>query len=122
MVWRTAGPARADSQWWRWHHDEWNSGRYATVTRPPGAIRDGRWRRGSLEATFTAPGGTWYSGTVAAYIVRAVFAGGRTKTTTMRPSGPAGATQHVAVPAGARTVVVQAVNTAGLLGTPIRLR
>jgi hypothetical protein len=61
-VWSTPGTAAGNTEWWRWQHDEHNSGRYGTVTRAPGAVRGLSWRPGRATATFTAPGDTWYSG------------------------------------------------------------
>ena len=34
MVWKTDGLASANTEWWRYRHDEWNTGRYGTVTNP----------------------------------------------------------------------------------------
>jgi hypothetical protein len=42
FAWRTKGTAAGNGEWWRWHHDEWSTGRYGTDARPPGVIRDAR--------------------------------------------------------------------------------
>jgi len=33
FVWHTAGLATANVEWWRYRHDEWNTGRYGTDSR-----------------------------------------------------------------------------------------
>jgi hypothetical protein len=32
FVWETPGLAEANTEWWHYRHDEWNSGNYGTVT------------------------------------------------------------------------------------------
>ena len=46
FAWGTKGPESENDQWWRAQHDEWNTGNYEAVTRPPGAIRKARWNSG----------------------------------------------------------------------------
>ncbi|MHB1487753.1 MAG: S8/S53 family peptidase [Acidimicrobiales bacterium] len=121
FAWKTAGLAGHNNQWWRSGHDEYNSDRYGARTRPPGVPRLPAWRPGSSLLTFIAPGGTWYSGEVASYDVTFDLAVGSLYER-VAPSGPAGATQKIIVPPGAKSIRIQAVNAAGLLGTPITLR
>ncbi|HVA61875.1 MAG TPA: hypothetical protein VNG13_15270 [Mycobacteriales bacterium] len=116
MAWATPGAAAGNTQWWTYHHDEWRTGRYGTDSRPPGTLRNVRWTPGSRTATFVAPGDDWYTGTVAGY---RLFIDG--VTSTVAPQGPAGSRQVVALPAGARRVVVQAFDAAGNLGPAIDL-
>jgi hypothetical protein len=116
-VWSTPGTAAGNTEWWRWQHDEHNSGRYGTVTRAPGAVRGLAWRPGRTTATFTAPGDTWYSGAgPASYRVTAWPSG---RSTTVRATSQAGARQAVPVPRGTWRLTVQAVNAAGLKGLPV---
>ncbi|SOD70338.1 hypothetical protein SAMN05892883_0057 [Jatrophihabitans sp. GAS493] len=115
FAWSTAGKASGNDQWWRWQHDERNTGNYGTVTRPPGAVRSLSWSPGATTASFLAPGSTWYAGTPAAYLVTAQPSG---VTTRVSASAAAGSTQRVAVPKGSTAVSIQAVNSAGLLGLP----
>ena len=49
MVWQTPGDAASNTEWWRYHHDEWNTGRYGTDTRPPGTLREPVERRGTRD-------------------------------------------------------------------------
>jgi hypothetical protein len=119
FAWRTEGQAAANTQWWRAQHDEWNTGDYAALTRPPGAIRDARWTQGATSATFTAPGDLWYTGTPASYEVTTEPGGARQD---VPATAPAGSVQSVSVPAGASSVTIQAVGSSGLLGAPAILR
>jgi hypothetical protein len=112
FAWHTPGKATANDQWWTYHHDEHHTGRYGVDTRPPGAVRDLAWQQGQTEAAFTAPGDDWYTGTVTRYLVS--YDGGTPAT--VQPSGPAGTRQSVAVPAGTKTLTVQAIDKAGNLG------
>jgi hypothetical protein len=113
FAWSTPGLASANTQWWHSNHDERNTGAYGVDTRPPGIIRNLAWPSHGASATFTAPGDDWYTGTVAKYVV--TFRPGNS-TVTVVPSGPAGSTQHIAVPPGTTNVTVQAVDDAGNLG------
>ncbi|MHB1710765.1 MAG: hypothetical protein ACYCV7_05100, partial [Acidimicrobiales bacterium] len=122
FAWKTAGIAGKNDQWWRAAHDEYNSSRYGAHTRPPGIPRRAAWRHRSSFLTFIAPGGTWYSGEVASYRVTYGFPAGRSLSVRVPPSGPAGSTQKIPVPPGTTSVRIQAVNAAGLLGTPMTLR
>ena len=113
FVWTTKGPERENTQWWHTQHDEWNTGNYEAVTRPPGAIRTASWRVGSSSAKLTAPGSTWYEGTPASYQLRLE----PEDTTVSAPATvPAGRTQKITIPAGTTRVGIQAVGPTGLLG------
>ena len=111
FVWRTPGLAAGNQQWWRWHHDEWSSGLYGLDTRPPGAVRHVRLVSGGRALSFVAPGGDWYDGRAARYVLTV---NGRERVAP-RPA-VAGALQRVRLPAGARTVTLLAVDQAGNLG------
>jgi hypothetical protein len=115
FAWDTRGAASTNTQWWRAQHDEWNSGDYGAVTRPPGAIRDLRWSPATRTARFLAPGSTWYEGTPSSYRVALQPQG---TTVTMRASAPAGRTQTLRLPAGTSAATIQAVGPTGLLGLP----
>ncbi len=141
FVWKTAGRAAANNQWWRAGHDEYNSDRYGTHSRPPGVPRDVRFtasaaaggsggsggssgggvREGRI--SFVAPGSRWYTGEVAYYKVTFRFgsSGGASSSVTvrLRPSGPSGSKQVLGVPVGTSGVSIQAVNRYGLLGRPV---
>jgi hypothetical protein len=118
FVWGTAGSAAANNQWWRLQHDEWSSGNYGSVTRPPGAIRRARWRPGETTMTFTAPGSTWYTGTPASY--RLTFEP-QDQTLSRPATVAAGGRETIPVPAGTQHLSIQAVGPTGLLGTPALL-
>jgi hypothetical protein len=111
--WSTKGPESGNDQWWHDSHDEWNTGNYEAVTRPPGAIRDAQWRKGASDAKFTAPGSTWYEGTPSSYRVTLEPQG---TTVTAPATVAAGSTQEVQVPSGTKSVSIQAVGPTGLLG------
>jgi hypothetical protein len=118
FAWGTSGPASEDNQWWRGQHDEWNTGNYEAVTRPPGAIRKAHWSAGSSTAKFTAPGSTWYEGTPSSYQLELEPQG----TTVSDPATvPAGSKQKLEIPAGTTRVGIQAVGPSGLLGQMVWL-
>jgi hypothetical protein len=113
FAWSTEGPESENTQWWRAQHDEWNTGNYEAVTRPPGVIRKAHWAPGAKSASFTAPGSTWYEGTPSSYQLKLEPQG----TTINAPaSAPAGSIQKLAVPAETTRVGIQAVGPTGLLG------
>jgi hypothetical protein len=115
-AWATSGTAAGNAEWWRWQHDERNSGRYGTVTRPPGAARELSWRPGRSTATFVAPGDTWYSGPPpASYLVTSWPSG---RSVSVPATAAAGAVQSVPVPRGTRHLTVQPVSGSGLKGLP----
>jgi hypothetical protein len=118
FAWSTNGPASANTQWWRLQHDEWNTGNYQTVTRPPGAVSGASVAPASGLLTFKAPGSSWYSGEPTSYRIRLEQEG---RTLTVPATAPAGSTQTITLPAGTRRVGVQAVDVpahgrSGLLG------
>ena len=119
-VWSTAGTAAGNTEWWRWQHDERNSGRYGAVTRAPGAVRALSWHPGRPTATFAAPGDTWYSGRGPASYRVTAWPSGRSLTTAA--TSAAGARQSVRVPPGALKITVQAVSSTGLKSLPTRSR
>jgi hypothetical protein len=113
MVWETPGKSTANTEWWHYHHDEWNTGRYGTDTRPPGIARNIRVSADAREIRFTAPGDDWYTGKPAHYMV------------SFEPSGvhkeipayaSAGSDVLIEVPEGVSEVTIQAVDNAGNLG------
>ena len=113
FIWDTEGPSADNNQWWRWQHDEYNSGNYGTLSRPPGAVRDLVWTPGSTTAYFNAPGSIWYEGTPSYYLVST---GPGTVVQHEPATVSAGRTQQIAVPPGASEVTVQAVGPGSLLG------
>jgi hypothetical protein len=113
FAWSTPGLASANTEWWHANHDERNTGTYGTDTRPPGVARKLQWAGHGATATFEAPGDDWYSGAVTNYVVR--FGPGNAAVN-VAPTGPAGTTQTISVPAGATSVSVQAVDDAGNIG------
>jgi hypothetical protein len=118
FAWPTNGPASANSQWWRYQHDEWNTGNYEAVTRPPGVIRNGSWSASTRTATFTAPGAMWYEGKPSSYEVTLEP---QATTETVPATAAAGATETIHAPAGTTGVVIQAVGPSGLLGQGVSL-
>jgi hypothetical protein len=113
FAWSTKGPQSANDQWWRYSHDEWNTGNYEAVTRPPGAIRSPSWSAGTDTATFTAPGSTWYEGKPSSYKLTLEP---QDTTETVSAAASAGATETIHAPAGTTRVGIQAVGPSGLLG------
>jgi hypothetical protein len=114
--WSTGGAASANTEWWRMQHDEWNTGNYATVSRPPGAITAATLGPGSASLTLKAPGATGYSGKPSSYRIKLEPQG---KTVTVPATATAGSTQTIQVPAGTQKVGIQAVGPSNLLG-PLR--
>lgn len=105
MVWKTAGLASANGEWWRWRHDERSSGRYGADTRPPGVVREPMLKGSKL--TFIAPGDDWYVGRAALYRVgdRSIAAG-----------ADAGRRVKLPAPRSAACVSVSALDDAGNRG------
>ena len=110
MIWNTSGLASANTEWWRYRHDERNTGRYGTDTRPPGILRNPS-LAGPRTIAFTAPGDDWYAGQATAY--RIVSTSG---TIDVPATHAAGAQESVAVPDGMDTGTIQAIDDAGNLG------
>ena len=115
FVWKTDGKASSNTEWWHYHHDERNTGRYGVDTRQPGAVTALQWQPGAARATFTAPGGDWYTGRVRSYRVTFMPSGA---TTTVPARAAAGARETMDVPSGTTALRVQAVDAAGNLGMP----
>jgi len=113
FAWATEGASKYDNQWWRGQHDEWNTGNYGSVTRPPGAISKLQWGPKDKTATFIAPGGIWYEGKPTSY---SVTFEPTNETVTVRATALAGRVQKVTVPKGDTGLHVQAVGATGLLG------
>ena len=111
FVWHTDGVASANVEWWHHRHDEWNTGRYGTDTRPPGIIRSLTNNATLHQISFTAPGDDWYAGQVDHY--RVLHSGGSVD---LPATQPAGATETLAIPAGITSGTVQGVDDRGNLG------
>lgn len=112
FAWSTPGLASADGEWWTYRHDEHRTNQYGIDTRPPGALLNAHLAGARL--TFTDPGGDWYTGTADHLLVSVDGA------QHIQPvKGPAGTADGVDVPAGARSITVQAVDSAGNLGLPL---
>ena len=120
-AWETPGTAAGNDQWWSIKHDEWNTGRYGTDTRPPGVARDLDFAPGNATASFVAPGDDWYAGDAEGIEVR--FDTPTDAPTAGDPdlivTAAAGETVTVEVPRGTRRVTVAAVDDAGLRGRPV---
>ena len=62
----TGGDAAANDQWWRFHHDERNTGQYGLDTRPPATVDDlaakPRGEGGVATLTWTGVGDDWWVG------------------------------------------------------------
>ena len=113
MVWETPGKSAANTEWWHYHHDEWNTGRYGTDTRPPGIPRNIRVSADARELRFTAPGDDWYTGKPAHYMVSFEPGGVHEE---IPAHAPAGSNVLLEVPEGVSEVTIQAVDDAGNLG------
>ena len=116
LAWRTAGPAPAAGAWWRAFHDEWNTSRLETDSRPPGAVRSASLGGGTL--TFVAPGAHWYDGTATQYDV---LPAGAKAWLHFAAHGAAGSTVHLSLPKGTEAARVQAANADGLVGTSVEV-
>ena len=112
-VWKTPGLASANTEWWRYRHDERNTGRYGTDTRPPGILRSPQ-LAGPRAISFTAPGDDWYAGRPTAY--RIVHDMG---VVDLAASVDAGQVETLVVPDGIDRGTVRAVDDAGNLGRAI---
>jgi hypothetical protein len=115
--WQTEAPA-CQSQWPTFRHDQQDSGNYDHDGTPPNApsslaltaLGGERYR-----LTFTAPGDDGACGTPAAYVT---FVNGKKTNLGLGPPVAGGSTftAEVTLPAGARTLAVQAVDEAQNLG------
>jgi hypothetical protein len=115
MVWNTSGLASANTEWWRYRHDEWNTGRYGVDSRPPGVLRAPHLDGAAHTVAFTAPGDDWYTGRPAQY--RIVHDSG---VLTLPAVASAGADETLTIPPGVDRGSLQAVDTAGNLGKATR--
>lgn len=126
FAWETKGSAEdGNSEWWAYRHDERNTARYGTDTRPPGVIRKPEVSQNGSKLRFDAPGDDWYSGTAERYEVKTSGGGGSASaqapaTADAPDPGPAGERQAIDVPSGARTITVQAVDDADNFGAPVQ--
>ena len=111
MVWKTPGLASANTEWWRYRHDERNTGRYGVDARPPGILRSPALDVAHRRITFVAPGDDWYAGRVTKYRI----VSGAT-VVELAATVDAGQTETLVVPAGIDHGTVQAVDDAGNLG------
>jgi hypothetical protein len=114
-VWNTKGKASANTEWWHNHHDEWNTGRYGTDTRPPGIVRELSYYSDNKEISFRAPGDDWYSGKASKYIVE--FLPGGVSEFTAKSVG--GAWEFISVPEGTTEIIIQATDDAGNISLPV---
>jgi hypothetical protein len=127
FVWKTSGTAPSNTSWWRAFHDEWNTGRYGTDTRPPGVARDakivpGTGAGGAALLRFEAPGANWYEGSVKTYRLVTLGSSGKTiRDFTIQATASAGRMQTIVLPKGAVSVVVQAENSDGLLSEAVQV-
>ncbi len=114
FVWTTGGSASHNNQWWRSDANEWNQNRYGSITRPPGIVQS--ITQSGTQISFKAPGSTWYTGQASDYKLTYSPSG---QVVTIPATVSAGNTQTLDVIAGQTSVSIQAVNSAGLLATPI---
>jgi hypothetical protein len=115
-AWASDGDARrGNSEWWSFRHDERNTSRYGTDTRPPSPL-SGVALRGT-RASFAAGGDDWHAGEAARYEVRtyrSIFSDER-PSTTLRPT----AAGPLRVPGRTRRIEVTAIDDAGNRSTPV---
>jgi FG-GAP-like repeat/Subtilase family len=123
MAWRTKGRGSGNREWWAFRHDERNTSRYGTDSRPPGVPRAPTLSDRTLR--FVAPGADWYAGQAPRYSLRFVAPGGQTRTVRLGATAVAGATQELTLPerpAGDGSVRVVALDAAGNRSTPVVVR
>jgi hypothetical protein len=119
FVWSTPGAAPGSGSWWRAFHDEYNSGRLGTDSRPPGVVRDARLSGRTLH--FVAPGSHWYDGKASWFQLVFLSADGkRLRLETVKVSRAAGARVQLTAPAGSLSVIIRAVNSDGLVSNAER--
>jgi hypothetical protein len=119
FAWSTAGAAPAAGSWWRSFHDEYNSGRLETDSRPPGVVRDGHLTGTTLK--FVAPGANWYDGKASSYQVVFVAASGKDSAVEqVADTESAGASATLTVPSGTTAVVIRADGAGGLISNAER--
>jgi hypothetical protein len=114
-VWKTKGKASSNTEWWHNHHDDWNTGRYGTDTRPPGIVRDVTFDKEAGEITFKAPGDDWYAGKATKYLVE-FFPGGMMEFPVKATSGYY---DSIPVPTGTQEIIIAAADKAGNMGMAV---
>lgn len=123
--WQVGGDPCASNEWWANHHDEWNSGAYGKVTRPPGAITTFGLTGGTASATasWTWSGAQFRCGTASSAQVRVSSApitpqnfAAATLAAQLTPGAPGTSGSQSISGAGARClyVALQVRNSAGL--------
>jgi hypothetical protein len=117
--WRTNAPA-CQTEWPNFRHDPHGTGNYdadGTPPNAPGGLTLDPLGAGRFHLAFTAPGGDGACGTPASYLVRV---DGRRRDLGLGSPLDAGQAlgRDVSLPAGARTLTVQARDAAGNLGPP----
>ncbi len=118
MVWDTPGLTEANTEWWHYHHDEWNTGRYGTDTRPPGIIRQATLETDTGTLKFTVPGDNWYAGTPAYYRLLYTI-DGNSKIKEFTSSATLGEEVKMTIPEGATEIQIQAVDDAENIGKAV---
>ena len=114
MAWRTEGDAdEGNQEWWSYRHDERNTGRYGTDTRPPGQPQKAKVAAARLR--FELPGDDWFAGRADHF--RVWFVDRRNKrigsSGAKRPiSAAAGARVSVELPRGTRKVKIRVFDEA----------
>ncbi|NNN21218.1 MAG: hypothetical protein HKL80_04360 [Acidimicrobiales bacterium] len=116
MAWSTPGLESANNQWWHSNGNEWNLNEYGVDSRSPGVIQNPTWITGSTKVSFVAPGNDWYSGQATSYNLTYEPSG---QTASAQATVSAGGIQTISVSPGSTSVIIQAVNAAGNLATPI---
>ncbi len=114
MAWRTDGTPAGNDEWWAFRHDERNTSRYGTDTRPPGVIAKPRLSADGSHLSFVAPGDDWYAGKVRRYVLR--LPGPDRHETKVEATASAGERQTVEVPPGKKGLKIYAVDEAGNRG------
>ena len=118
LAWSTPGPPPGDSSWWRAFHDEWNSGRLGTDSRPPGVVRSATLSVSGV-LRFVAPGAHWYDGTPERYNL---LYRGLTRWRQVKATARAGSIVTIQLPAGTTSVALQAANSDDLVSTTVTVR
>ena len=128
FAWRTGGTAAGNQEWWRAGHDEHNTDQYGIDTRPPGAIRKVRVRHHGRVLKFNAPGDDWYSGRVARFRIsykvncrKVRDCPGRPKAN-IKAKASGGRRQTLRLPPAIKRVRIQAVDEAGNVSPPKKIR
>jgi hypothetical protein len=119
FAWTTDGSAPGSGSWWRAFHDEYNSGRLGTASRPPGVVRNAHLSGTNLK--FVAPGADWYDGKATLYEMVFVKANGAISAVRkVKVDQSAGKVAGLRVPAGTAAVILRTLNGAGLVSNAER--